>query len=194
MDLKMQKIIRVVSFMFIGILSSQCAANDNKQTTCEKWLAGAIKDIESVPQQARFERALKQIQQACDKAIPEKLKTAAADGLKAKSPQQRFTILMQGATPYFPSICQDIEAGKPASYLLPVCKGNDSEDGDYTAMLPYIEASSYLYGKAIEKELNRVELKAIIRNSRVNTLYLKKFMLNYFLGAQYDYKTRKPNY
>lgn len=44
------------------------------------------------------------------------------------------------------------------------------------------------------KELKKEELKSEIKETPQNEHYINKFMLNYFLGAQLDYKDRKPKY
>lgn len=188
------KLIKLFVCLFIGLWSVQCVANNTTEAACEKWLTEAVRDIESVPPPQRFKRSLYQLQFACDKAIPVKLKKAASDGLKAKNPQQRFTILLHAASPYFADICKDIESEKPASYLVSICKSDDEKEGVYTDVLPYLEASSYLFGKVVEKELKKNELKSEIKETPQNELHINKFMLNYFLGAQLDYKDRKPKY
>lgn len=188
------KLTKLSLFLFSCLFSVHCMAENDKATTCEKWLAKAVKDVESVPPQKRFIRSLEQLKIACEQAIPKKLKQAATDALATKNPQQRFTILLNSTAEYFPSICYDIEIKKPASYLESVCKGDDATEGIYTDVLPFLEASSYLYGKAIEKELKKATLKTQIRDTPKNNLHINKILLNYFLGAQLDYSDRKPKY
>jgi hypothetical protein len=188
------KFVKVNLCLTILILSVHCQAENTTLTACEKWLASAVRDIESVPPPQRFTLALRQLTQSCEQAIPGKLRHAAADALKTRNHKQRFVILLKAASDYFPRICQEIDQEKPASYLVSVCKEDDDKDGIYKDLLPHLEASTYLYGKAIEKELKKDELKTVILATPENKLYIQKIMLNYFLGAQHDYKARQPKY
>jgi hypothetical protein len=173
---------KLLAFLFICIVSSHCAANTEEKTPCDKWIVDAVHNIQSVPPNKRFKRALEQLQHACE-AIPVTLKQAATDSLKATSVKQRFNILLQAAAPYYQDACRDIAAGRPAQELFEFCQGDDYPDGPFGAMLTHVDAATYLYGKAVEKELKK---------AGIDKHYSKLFILNYFLGAGLAFEDQKP--
>lgn len=176
--LKFNKKLLVV----LCVMSSSCTAGGDLKSKCDIWIKSAVKSVESVPPKDRFIKALQQLQQACEAESLGKLKQAASKCLTAPTPSLRQDILLQASAVYYPESCLDIGSGQPAKKLLHICLEDDFPKGSYTSILPHIDAASYLYGKAVEKEL---------KNAGIDQMYSHKFMLNYFLGAAADFEERQ---
>ena len=151
----MINISKTVTFLFICITSSNCAAADEPKTLCDQWIINAVKTVELAPSHDRFKRSLEQLQSACEITIPGELRQAAKKSLAALSVKERQNILLQATTSYFSKSCLDIAADQPAKKLMHICLGEDFPNGPYTSLLPNIDAAAYLYGKAIEQELKK---------------------------------------
>lgn len=117
--------------------------------------------------------SLDRIAQSCQDVIPASLKQSIQQG-KNYTRDKQLALLQQSVKTYFPTACSDTKPSAPAKSLPHICLGDDFPDGRYTSILENIDAASYMFGKAVEQELLKIS---------VDKNQVKRFMLNYFLGA-----------
>ena len=168
----------LLSIFILSVVTTGCYSKA-KITTCPSWLDSAILAIESIPPNARYKQSLIEISRQCNDDLPLILKKAAQRSLSV-SPVKRSKLLQNAAASYFSSSCLDSDSTEPASKLNHICLGKDFIDGSYTSITENISVAAYMFGKAIENELNK---------SKNNPEKIKKFMLNYFLGAAQEFET-----
>jgi hypothetical protein len=123
---------------------------------CEKWLAETNRSIEKVPMAQRWDRTLELLAQGCE-VVPAALRDGAQKSLRRSRAEQRRALVEASAT-YFSESCAPGDPGMPASQLLHVCLGSDPPDGAFGSMLENIDAATYLYGKALQQELEKAGL------------------------------------
>lgn len=179
--------IRLSLFILVSLLSERIYADTTTiPEKCGRWLASVVKDMESVPLAQRYRRGLSRLQTGCDNVLSPVLMNAAKMTLKTKHRDKRFVILMDSAKSYHNESCSyQIPPGKSAEYLNHLCWGDDYPDGPFSGVLSEIDAATYLYGKAIQTELRK---NLIMKDSMTKDFYVKKFMLNFFLGAQLEFE------
>ncbi len=169
-------LLRMLVFLILsgGVLAGACAANNEDDENCNDWLAKSVKLMESKPMKERVKIFLVQVSHACDK-IPQKLVRAARSSADA-DPDQRYRILKKASASFFQKSCLDNPSPEPAKYLPPSCREV------HTAILSNISSGEYLYGRAMEKELEKI--------SNIDSFYSRRIMLNYFLSAAILYEER----
>lgn len=174
--------ILVLCLLSVGALTGACVANSESDGNCNDWLAKSVKLVESRPfaKGERLKTIFIQISDACSQ-IPEKLIRAARHSIDAGH-EQRYKILKKASASYFPKSCLDNPSLEPAKYLVYYCGRNYAENLPYTAVMPYISSGEYMYGIALEKELNK--------NSNLNPFHAKRLILNYLKSAAVLFEER----
>ncbi len=145
--------ISVVALLSI-LVAATCRASG--ASGCEKWLSDANRTIEKVPMAQRWEKTLEVLAQACE-VVPAGLRGAAEKSLRKSRAEQRQAIL-EASSSYFSQACLPSDPGMPASKLLHVCLGSDYPNGEFGSILQDLDAATYLYGKALQRELEKAGL------------------------------------
>lgn len=168
----------LLSFM-VGMCVVACAAPVQPEMNCERWLTETISKIESVPMEKRYFKILEELGKGC-KAIPPALSGAASKSFKEKGPEAKKT-LIEAAAPYFSTACLPNDPGIPADELLHICKKNDFPNGEFSSILKNIDAASYLFGKALQTELEKAGIyephgKRLLSNFFLSNALLRESM------------------
>lgn len=148
--------IKSVTFwgvLFLAMFFSVCVYSGERKTPCDAWLKSLIRQAESVPMENRYEKILEIIATGCE-VIPPHLQKAAKNSL-GKPLKERRVILMAAVTPYFSEVCIQENPNMRANKLLHICLGSDFPDGEFSAVLEDLNAATYLFGKALQKEFVR---------------------------------------
>lgn len=123
---------------------------------CEKWLVDGNRAIEEAPVAQRWDKTLELLAQGCE-VVPAGLRAGAERSLGKSRPEQLRAIL-EASSSYFSQECVASDPAMPASKLLHVCLGSDYPRGEFASMLENIDAATYLYGKALQRELEQAGL------------------------------------
>lgn len=177
----MISIARNLFLICLTIGAVSCDAGASTTDNCTKWLTGAIKQQESVTPDKRFSVSLEQLANVCTGVFPQPLQQAIVQSKNVKADAQLIH-LQKAVKTYFPETCSDTGATVAAKYLPHVCLGEDLNTGTYSSILENVASAAYLFGKVVEQEL----LKSELDKHRV-----KRFMLNYFLGAAHSFEQRQ---
>ena len=172
------KNIKLFIIASLYLFSSSSIAFSAEPNECDLVLVNAIKEVETVSPDKRFVKTLNIINNLCEEHVSKKLRLAAVSSLSLPY-LERQRNLQKAAASYFPRVCIDTKATALAKSLAHTCQEVDFKSKRFASSLLNVDAASYMYGKALEQELI---------NSGTRKSHRHKIMLNYFLGAAFEYE------
>jgi hypothetical protein len=134
-----------IIFLFGGCVNKKSTDKD-----CNDWFKKTLNIVESVPVHQRYQETLKQIANGCY-SVPTHLREAARKSLSLKGPDAKRT-LMRAADSYVSGECMVNDPTTTASKLIHICFEERWPNGDFCAMLPHVDAATYLYSRALKIE------------------------------------------
>jgi hypothetical protein len=133
-----------------------CAISDSSGTNGRDWIKETLKAVESLPVKQRYQKIIESVANGCQ-CLPLNLKEAAKQSLGQDSIQSKRT-LMLAAAPYISKECISGDLNIAANKLLHICFEEEWPEGDFSGMIKYVDAATYLYCRALKKEFEKAGL------------------------------------
>ncbi len=157
--------------LIMGFSSNACSTTTIHEAGCNAWFSETIKAVESTSVENRYQKTLELLAQGC-KVVPLTLREAAQRSLNKTGVEQK-AILLKAAAPYFSESCIPENPDISASKLLHICLGSDYPNGEFSSISEKIDAATYMYGKALQKEFEK---------AGCYEKYGRRILLNFFLS------------